>query len=757
MYKRAPKRTNRSIFGSGGVSIHRQFTFNLPDDFELLFRLSAPEEGDTVWRLEHFMQARSDPSLMYPLGAAVRANPGAPGMPDGLRLVAMRRLGAASKLTGFVPESFERPAQRDVAPEDAYRFMSEDAPRLSGAGFSVQIPNILGNPARPRLVVKTKVLSLVTRGNMQVPSVLGFDYRVALGDVLMDPEEFSALAAGKEHLVRLRGKWVEFQPDVAEKLTNLMLENRGNGTLPGTMSLSLRAAEEGIETNYLAGEKPVATFLEALGTDRHFFSHGAPPGFTGSLRPYQERGVGWLDFITGLGFGALLADDMGLGKTIQVIAYALAGKADGRRPILIVCPTSVIGNWAAEFSRFAPSLRVSIHHGASRDEGKDFGRTAARADVVITSYALAWRDADEFRSIRWAAVVADEAQNLKNPFAKQSAFLKQLDAQTRIALTGTPIENRLSDLWSILDFLNPGYLPGWPRFREVFARPIETGTDTRMTGALVRALSPVLLRRVKTDKAIITDLPEKIEKTEWCFLTPEQATLYKAQVDESIRDIESKEAGRRFRILATITRLKQICNHPANFLKDSTALAERSGKVQRLRELAAHMAACGESCLVFTQYAEMGAMLIEDLKREIRVPVSFIHGGVPRTQREKIISEFQGGKAGEPAILVLSLKAGGIGLNLTRATNVIHFDRWWNPAVENQATDRAFRIGQKKNVMVFKFVTKGTIEERIEEILESKKALADMVIGSGEAMLSGLDTEKLRGLMVYRDPETSKA
>jgi superfamily II DNA or RNA helicase len=753
MYKRAPKRAYRSIFGSGADTIHRQFLFSLPDDFELLFRLSAPEEEDTAWKLEHFMQSRGDPSLMYPLAMAVRGDSGGPGMPDGLRLVAMRRLGAAEKLTGLVPESFERPVPRVISPEEAYRFMSEDAPRLSGAGFSVQIPNILGNPARPRLVVKTKALSLVTRGNMQVPSVLGFDYRVALGDVLMTPEEFSVLSAGKEHLVRLRGKWVEFQPEVAEKLTNLMLEDRGNGTLPGTMSLSLRAAEEGIETSYLAGGKPVATFLDALGSDRRFLSQEPPPGFTGTLRPYQERGVGWLDFITGLGFGALLADDMGLGKTIQVIAHALAGKADGRRPFLIVCPTSVIGNWAAEFARFAPSLQVSIHHGAARDEGKDFGKTAARSDVVITSYALAWRDEDEFRSIRWAAVVADEAQNLKNPFAKQSAFLKQLDAQTRIALTGTPIENRLSDLWSIMDFLNPGYLPAWPRFREKFARPIETGTDERMTGALVRALSPVLLRRVKTDRTIITDLPDKIEKTEWCFLTPEQATLYKAQVDESIRDIESKEAGRRFRILATITRLKQICNHPANFLKDSAALAERSGKVQRLRELAGQMAACGESCLVFTQYAEMGAMLSEDLRKETGAPVSFIHGGVPRPERDKIIAEFQGGKAGEPAILVLSLKAGGTGLNLTKATNVIHFDRWWNPAVENQATDRAYRIGQKSNVMVFKFVTKGTIEERIEGILESKKALADRIVGSGEAMLAGLDTGKLRELMAYRDPE----
>ncbi len=747
MYKRAPSKEKRSIFSSGNL-LHKQFVFSLPEDFELLFRLSAPEGDDDRWRIEFLLQSKKDPSLMHDLASVMRKDGPAP---KGLSLVALGRVGAASKFTAFVPKDMKRPAPLEISPEEAYGFITKDAPSLREADFSVQVPNLTSNPVRPRLLFRMRGPEHLSGRGLSADAVLAFDYKVALGDVVMSPEDFAALSSRKEHLVRLRGKWVEFRPELADKLSGL-ITGKGPASLPEALSLGLRAAEDGIETGYETEGREVSTFLDLLDQDRRFRAICAPPGFTGKLRPYQERGLGWLEFVTGSGFGALLADDMGLGKTIQVIAFALSKIAQGRRPFLIVCPTSVLGNWAAEFSKFAPRLRVSIHHGTQRQQGKAFSTMIEGSDIIITSYALAWRDAEEFTSVEWAAVVADEAQNLKNPFAKQSTFLKQIRSDLKIALTGTPIENRLSDLWSIMDFLDPGYLPPWPRFKEVFARPIEAQGDRAMTDALVKALAPVLLRRVKSDRSIITDLPDKIEKTEWCYLTPEQATLYKAQVDESLRRLEEKGAD-RMQVLGTITRLKQICNHPSNFLKDSRELGDRSGKVQRLRELVGSMGARGESCLVFTQYAEMGSLLVEDLCKEIAAPVSYIHGAVPRKERERIIKDFQDPEGTGPRVLVLSLKAGGTGLNLTRASNVVHFDRWWNPAVEDQATDRAFRIGQKRNVMVFKFVTKGTIEERIEEILVSKKALAASVIGSGEALLADLDAGRLRKLMAYRDPD----
>jgi len=509
----------------------------------------------------------------------------------------------------------------------------------------------------------------------------------------------------------------------------------------------------GIETGYESSGRVFDSVLEAIGEDI-YQPFKAPAGFSGVLRPYQERGVSWLMYMLDLGFGALLADDMGLGKTIQVIAYILSLKEKDMGPVLIICPTSVIGNWVEECRRFAPGLRVRVHHGNERAGGVKFLLDVSSCDVIITSYALAWRDSEEVSSVEWSLVVADEAQNIKNPYTKQSTVLRGLKAKRRIALTGTPIENRLADIWSIMEYLNPGYLPAGDKFKEAYIKPIEEEKDERKRLAFRKALSPFILRRVKTDRAIICDLPDKVEKNEWCRLTSEQAALYREIVEQYIARMDAEEGSRRrITVVSALTKLKQVCNHPSNYLKDKSygdLWANRSGKVERLGELVSAILGNGESCLVFTQYAQMALMLKQYLSVEFpTAPVRIIHGGMNRKEREEALSRY--GKTQGPQILVLSLRAGGTGLNLVHANNVIHFDRWWNPAVENQATDRAYRIGQKKNVFVYRLVTRGTVEERIEKMLAEKKALADSIIEPDGGMLAGLSTEKLRELFAYRE------
>ncbi len=775
--------TKRSIFASGMNSISDRFRFNTSDDYNLLFRLSLPTKTDDAetknnnWKLEFFMQSRTDPSMIYPLEQASSSlNPI-------LKLCTAKKLVEASKVSGFTASGADlRKGTRKLTTEEAYLFLKQDAYTLREAGFAVQIPKnldagnrMLGAGTKPGISFIIKNTLVASGGSLSSQKLLAFDPAISLGGLLMSPEEFEEIAKNKAHLVQVKDKWVEINPEDAFKVMELIEKTKDAKTHSPAdfIRFGLLAAGDGIETDFLVGdEKNPMRFdsvLDAMQTDgigrndkdtQKFMTLCEPVGFCGNLRPYQKRGLGWLNFLTRFGFGALLADDMGLGKTVQVIAHCIMQTARGTRPILIVCPTSVIGNWQDEFSRFAPKMRMVVHHGSDRHDGVDFERELAKADVLITSYSLAWRDVEEFDSLEWGMVVLDEAQNIKNPFTKQARHIKKLRTKIRIALTGTPIENRLSELWSIMEFLNPGYLPPWEEFREKFARPIESDLDEGRKMALRRAISPFLLRRLKCDKSIIADLPDKNEFTEWCLLTPEQATLYRAVVDSMLKKIETEEGPKRkIAIFAAITKLKQICNHPANFLKDSAELGERSGKVERLRELLETIIENGESALVFSQYTEMAELLYKNMETEFnsatstkRAHFSYLHGGLGRKQRDELVREFQD-KKDKPKIFFLSLKAGGTGLNLTKAANVIHFDRWWNPAVENQATDRAYRIGQKKNVFVYKLTTKGTIEERIEEMLKRKKELADSIIGSGESILAKLDTGKLREMFELREPE----
>ncbi len=519
--------------------------------------------------------------------------------------------------------------------------------------------------------------------------------------------------------------------------------------LPSSASIESLALEDVVLTGW------VQEALERLRTYSPVDAAIEPPGFVGELRPYQRRGVGWLAYLRRLGLGACLADDMGLGKTIQAIALLLVvraeGEAAGEKPPagLLICPTSVVTNWRREIERFAPQLTALVHHGNTRLSGAEFAEAVASADLVITSFGTARRDVELLTQFEWGDLILDEAQNIKTPTAKQTLAVRRLRGRNRVALTGTPVENRLSELWSIMHFLNPGYLGAQEAFRRHYIVPIERYNEEERTQELRRVVQPFLLRRLKSDPTIISDLPEKNEMIVYCSLSPEQATLYEKTVNEALAQIgRSDGIQRRGMVLALLTKLKQIANHPAHFLKQEGPLAGRSGKLARLTEMMDEALSVGDRALVFTQFVEMGHLLKRHLVDTLGVDVLFLHGGTSALQRDKMVQAFQGEDG--PPVFVLSLRAGGFGLNLTAANHVFHYDRWWNPAVENQATDRAFRIGQLRNVQVHKFVTAGTLEESIHDLIESKQSLAESVVGSGEEWLTELDTDQLHNLLALR-------
>jgi SNF2 family DNA or RNA helicase len=482
-----------------------------------------------------------------------------------------------------------------------------------------------------------------------------------------------------------------------------------------------------------------------------------PSALQGSLREYQKRGVAWLQYLETLGLNPCLADDMGLGKTLEVIARLLKEREDRAEddclpPTLVIAPTSVLGNWRKEIERFAPQLRTLVHQGGKRLKDKQaFVENCEAYDVVLTSFALARLDEKLLQSVQWHRVVVDEAQNIKNPQAAQTRAILKLSAPHRLALTGTPVENRLRDLWSIFNFLNPGYLGKEAQFRKTFELPIYKSNDLRKSETLKKLVEPFILRRVKTDKRIINDLPDKVEQKMYCTLSPEQASLYEAVVQDVTAQLEEAEGiQRKGLILSTLLKLKQICNHPMQFLQDGSAFtAERSHKLQRLGEMMEEVIESGESMLIFTQFTEIGGALARYLEQVRHYNTYYLHGGTNVARREQMVTEFQNPET-EPSAFILSLRAGGVGLNLTKANHVFHFDRWWNPAVEDQATDRAFRIGQRKNVFVHKFVAMGTLEERIDAMIEDKKRLSSLVVGTDESWLTELDNETFKDLITLR-------
>jgi SNF2 family DNA or RNA helicase len=743
--------------------------------YRLCFRLEAPDVaaearegvtvGDQPWTLRYFLQATDDPSLLLEAERVWRER--------GSTLVYLNRrfdepqerlladLGHAVRSFPPLERSLAetRPTACQLSAEEAYDFLREAAWLLEESGFGVLVPAWWDRRGpRGQLGLRLKLRSPGNgrdgHGLLGGQAVVEYDWRLAVGDVELSEAEFRQLAALKVPLVCVRGQWVELRPDKIEQAISFWDRQTTEAQMATAEALPLALGDGEV------GGLPVLGF-EADGwigrlldreQDLRIAALEPPPGFVGTLRPYQARGVGWLAFLAQCGLGGCLADDMGLGKTIQYLAFLLhrlENQAE-RRPALLVCPTSVVGNWRHEIERFTPNVRLLVHHGAGRAAGAEFAAQARQADLVISSYALVHRDRDSLAAIQWDGVVLDEAQNIKNPATLQARAVRSLPADYRFALTGTPIENRLAELWSIVDFLNPSYLGSLNGFRQRFVTPIERWQDPERTDQLKRLVEPLILRRVKSDPTIIQDLPDKLEMKIYCTLTPEQATLYQAVVDEMLAQIDQTEGiQRRGLVLAALTRLKQVCNHPAQFLADGSPLAGRSGKLERLQEMLEEIVEAGDRALVFTQFAELGTRLREYLQQRLGREVLFLHGGVPADQRADLVDRFQQSSDGPP-VFVLSLRAGGVGLNLTRANHVFHFDRWWNPAVENQATDRAFRIGQERNVQVHKYICAGTLEEKIDALIESKKTLAEQVIGTGEGWLTELSTADLHDLLTLR-------
>jgi SNF2 family DNA or RNA helicase/uncharacterized Zn finger protein len=615
-------------------------------------------------------------------------------------------------------------------------------PTIKLLGIEVLLPKALQEMVMPKLTLAAaKGKAGVAKTYLSLGQMLEFDWRIALGDTCVTKEEFAKMVKTSEGIIKFKDQYVYFDQNEMRKIFESL--KRGAPRF---------SPQESFKT-MLLGEyngAPIELGADIIKTRDDFLALKEVPlprGFTPNLlRPYQERGYRWLYKNAKAGLGSLLADDMGLGKTIQVLAVCLKLKEEGAfktRPGLVIVPTTLLTNWQREIERFAPLLKTHLYHGASRKFG------AKGYDLVLTTYGTVRRETARFGASAWSLLVMDEAQNIKNALTAQTAAVKSLAASVKIAMTGTPVENRLSEYWSIVDVINRGYFGPLKRFVEDFALPIELYRDNRAIARFRNVTAPFILRRVKTDKTIIKDLPEKNEIDQFCALTKEQASLYHAVVDSMLRRIETSEGiERRGRIFKLMTALKQICNHPAHYLKKRAAPPEASGKTALLLEILGTIYANDEKVLLFTQYTEMGKLLVTLLEEQFKSETLFLHGGVARKKRDELVDRFQNER--QLNTLVLSLKAGGTGLNLTAATHVVHFDRWWNPAVEAQATDRAYRIGQTKNVMVYRMITKDTFEEKINEMILNKKELADISVVQGEKWIGELSNKELRSLFTLR-------
>ncbi|MFF4269456.1 SNF2-related protein [Streptomyces sp. NPDC001536] len=639
----------------------------------------------------------------------------------------------------------DRLAEQDVpdvlalSEEELGDLLGVAATRLAAAGVAVHWPRDLAQDLTAAAVVRPAPGSATDgTGFFESEELLQFRWQLALGGDPLSEAEMDALAEAHRPVVRLRDQWVLVDPALVRKA-----RKRELGLLDpvDALSVALTGSTE------VDGETVEAVPVGALAALRDRLTAGVrpaepPPGLHATLRDYQLRGLAWLDLMTSLGLGGCLADDMGLGKTITVIALHL--KRARREPTLVICPASLLGNWQREITRFAPGVPVRRFHGPDRTlEDLDGG-------FVLTTYGTMRSTAARLAEQRWGMVVADEAQHVKNPYSATAKALRTIPTPARVALTGTPVENNLSELWALLDWTTPGLLGPLKSFRARHARAVENGEDEEAVGRLARLVRPFLLRRKKSDPGIVPELPPKTETDHPVPLTREQASLYEAVVRESLLAIETAEGiARRGLVLKLLGALKQICDHPALYLKEEAKadrLAIRSGKLALLDELLDTLLAEDGSALVFTQYVGMARLITAHLA-DRAVPVDLLHGGTPIPERERMVDRFQ---SGATPVLVLSLKAAGTGLNLTRAGHVVHFDRWWNPAVEEQATDRAYRIGQTQPVQVHRLITEGTVEDRIAEMLEAKRALADAILGSGEAALTELTDRELSDLVSLR-------
>ena len=626
---------------------------------------------------------------------------------------------------------------------EVYKIITQTAYYLQKAQIEVILPDELVNVVVPRASINARVkasrssnlfdlFNTTSSTTLSLDDILEFTYEVALGNEKMSLEEFQNLIKDSKGLVKYKNKYILVDENESKKLIEKIAKaDHSKMTRMQLIHASMSGQIDEYDFDY---DEAFANILKDFTKPIEVES---PKELKGELRPYQQTGLKWLWTNVSKGFGCCMADDMGLGKTIQVISLILKLKEENKlsKPVLVVCPTTLMGNWMKELQLFAPSLKAVTYHGAERKLNTD-------VDVILTTYAIMRIDIEELKKYQWGMLIVDEAQNIKNPDTAQTLAVKILKSDIKIAMTGTPVENRLTELWSIFDFINGGYLGTLREFQKSYAIPIERFKETSRAAKLKMSVSPFVLRRLKTDKNVISDLPEKMVLNDYCYLSKNQAVLYEKTLNEMMEKISGfTGVNRRGNIFKLITALKQICNHPYQFLKSGDMNKEDSGKLEQCIQLVQNIIDNDEKTLIFTQYKEMGDILVKVIEEECNTTPLFFHGSLNVNQREELIDDFQNNP--ETKVMILSLKAGGTGLNLTSATNVIHYDLWWNPAVEDQATDRTYRIGQDKNVMVHRLITLGTFEEKIDEMLKAKKELADMAVYEGEKIITELSDEEI--------------
>ena len=778
-------------------------------DLQLVFLVEEPQEDEdpeeTIWPIRVLVRSGTDSPRPVKQEQLDR------GSVEKLRDARRHAFDVAPRLKYNSGQASPYGGDWDVylSTEQLVEFVTHDAAALRKAGFTVMLPKSwshMETKAKLETVEAHDPAEGSTKAHIGMEKLVNYDWKLSVGDTQLTDSEMEELVQSKSGLIKLRGEWVMADTQSLNKIQQYMRELADTARrralkelekLAATAEMARQLGQPGWEElvaeverrrkEFNEGEEEAVVSLADLREMALKSMAEDPIAFTGSewhasllggmettapdrvdipdtvhaeLRDYQRRGVDWLYWMSQNNIGAVLADDMGLGKTLQLLSLLAVEKAASDdaawNPTLVVAPTSVVGNWAREAARFVPDFTVLVQHGTGRLKDEDLVEAAQAADVVITSYGTVARDFLTLSKVDWDRVVLDEAQAIKNAATRSSKAVRAIPSRHRVALTGTPIENRLSEMRSILDYCNPGILGSASFFRNHFAKSIEREGSDVMAERLRLLTAPFILRRLKTDPNIIDDLPEKSEQIITVRMTDEQAALYKALVNDVDEALKKKEGmSRRGLVLASLTRIKQICNHPAHFLGDGSAVTikgrHRSGKVEELMRIIDQAIESRERVLIFTQYRAFGDILQPYLSDQLGCDIPFLHGGVSKNRRDHMVEDFQA-PDGAP-VMLLSLKAGGTGLNLTAASIVVHMDRWWNPAVENQATDRAFRIGQERNVQVYKIITRGTMEEKIQDILDGKTQLAGAVVGEGEGWLTELTPEQLAELMSYKGEE----
>lgn len=766
-------------FQNGGWPIQTEHSI---DEIQMSLRLSEPDEMSEYWVLETIIINKKTGSIWTPT-ARKRVLPIEQVLPDKWsvhasmiesiqgNIISLLKTSSKAEYASDAIQSFETLSAEvlihtSLIDNEVKYFLQHTLAILQSFGYEVLLPAWLKELKQSKMKVRVSAGQSNSKSMAGLDDILTFKWQFSLNNEEISPEQFKKLVDEKREFVRIGNEWFRMDADWLQQMKQLMQQAEAENwtvrellfkELPETLIAPLEEDEDdAMRDDPLFAfdmQRSLKEYVNQLSDKKGLPSLPLPTTLHAELRPYQQEGYEWLAFMRDQKFGACLADDMGLGKTVQLISYILytIETLHVKEPSLIICPTSVLGNWQKELERFAPSIQVHTHYGSNRLKGDAFDallKSETRPEIIVTTYGTITQDIEFLQNISWNVIGLDEAQNIKNMQTMQSKSIRKLKGMHHIALTGTPVENRLSELWAIFDFIHKGYLGSFSKFQEKFINPIERDESEKHKHTLRMKIRPFLMRRTKRDPALQLNLPKKQESNEYCPLTTEQAALYESYIADTMSKLDQMSPfEKRGHILKMLNKLKQLCNHPALYLKEpfgqADALMKRSIKVQRIVSMAAEIIENNEQCLIFTQYIGMGNLLQHLFSELYDIDVPFLTGSMSKSQRDRLVEAFQ---AGEFPIFILSLKAGGTGLNLTAANHVLHADRWWNPAVENQATDRAYRIGQQQFVQVHKFVTIGTIEEKIDKMLETKSALSEELIQSSK-WISELDDQDLKELL----------